>query len=176
MVDVDFFDQHLDNNDGNVTIVSLMVLVVLTLAGIAAIAISNNEATIVRNQQMATTTFYNAETGINDARVNYTEWLTDSFLSAPETEASGEFDAFTTDDEGNPVATIQVRCIESSGSEVFGGDVADQIPAMSYTASPPAGSGYSAKYFQIRRYSITSTSTSDNTVVQVGAWKIFNKS
>ncbi|GAB6909551.1 hypothetical protein DESC_850011 [Desulfosarcina cetonica] len=174
-MDRHFFDKHLGNNDGSVTIVSLMVLVILTLAGIAAIAISNNETAIVRNQQMATTTFYNAETGINDARVNYTTWLTNSFLSASETEASGEFDALTTDDEGNPVATIQVRCIENSGSTVFDGDVGDQIPAMSHTASPPSGSGYSAKYFQIRRYSITSTATSDNTVVQVGAWKIFNK-
>ena len=166
----------LANEDGLVTIVALFVMAILTIAGIAAIKISSNETQIVRNEQISTATFYDAESGINDARVNYTKWLTDDFLTASETAASDTFDAFTTDADGDPVAAIQVRCIESSGAQVFSGGVADEIPLMSHTSTPPAGSGYSARYFQIRRYSITATSAADNTVVQTGVWKIFNKS
>ncbi|WP_319524141.1 pilus assembly PilX N-terminal domain-containing protein [uncultured Desulfosarcina sp.] len=171
-----YFIPSLNDEEGIVTIVSLMVLVILTIAGIAAVTIANNETSIVRNEQIAVDTFYSTETGINDALVNYTDWLTDDFLTESVTVAGDEFDAATTVDDGDPVATIQVRCIEDSQTEVFDGDVGDEIPAMSHTASPPSGSGYSAKYFQIRRYSITSTSTSDGTAVQIGAWKVFNKS
>ena len=102
--------------------------------------------------------------------------MTDDFLSESETAAGDEFDATTTDDDGDPVATIQVRCIEASQTAVFGNDVGDEIPAMSHTGTPPSGSGCSAVYFEIRRYSITATATSDNTVVQTGVWKVFNKS
>ena len=168
--------QPLDNESGIVTIFALFVLVILTITGIAAIHNSNNETQIVSSEQISSAGFYDAESGVNDARINYVEWLTDDFLNAEITEASDEFDAFSTNTMGNPVATIKVRCIEQTGQSVFDGEVADEIPLMPHTNTPPSGSGYSAKYFQIRRYSITSTATSDDSVVQVGVWKIFNKS
>lgn len=175
---MDFFliEKTLKNEEGMVMIFSLMVLLILTIAGVAAINISNNETTIVRNEQLAASEFYEAETGINDARINYDNWLTDEFLSTSETSANSTFDSISTDDDGDPLATIQARCIEGTATPVFGTDnVADNIPAISHTDTPPDSSGYSVLSFEIRRYSITSTSNDGNTVAQTGVWKVFNK-
>lgn len=182
--------KNLENENGIVTMVSLMVLVTLTVAGIVAVDISNNETGIVRNEQLSTTQFYDAETGINDARINFNRWLTDTFLTTAQTAANSTFNTMETDAAGNPLATIQVRCIEDNATNGSGnpaatiifGDAAngipalsDEIPAMPHIVSPPAGSGFSLKYFETRRYSITATSNTGNTAVQAGVWKVFNK-
>jgi len=52
---------------------------------------------------------------------------------------------------------------------------ADTLPLQSHIAPPPEGSGYSLKYFEVRRYGITASSTDGNSRIQVGAWKVFNK-
>ena len=169
---------RLNSEDGMVLISTMVILLILTISGIAAITISNNEASIVRNEQMSASEFYDAETGLNDARLNYRTWMTDTFLSTDETTASSTLDSLSVDGDGNSLATLQIRCIEDNNggsvTPIFN-NVADEIPAMSHTASPGAGSGYSARYFQIRRYGITSTSKDGNTVLQIGAWKVFNK-
>ena len=177
----------IDNEDGMVTVFVLMILVILTVAGIVGINMSNNEANIVRNEQLAATDFYDAESGINDARINFNTWLTDAFLATGETAASSTLNSFATDKDGNPLATVQatvqVRCIENNAVDGSGNavpttifnDVADEMPAMNHTAPPPTGSGYSVVNFETRRYSITSTSNSGRTVVQCGVWKVFNK-
>ena len=80
-------EKTIDDESGIVTIVGLLVLVTLTIAGIVAINISNNETGIVRNEQIWATDFYNAESGVNDARINFNTWLDDDFLTADETTA-----------------------------------------------------------------------------------------
>ncbi|BBO80101.1 hypothetical protein DSCO28_06670 [Desulfosarcina ovata subsp. sediminis] len=175
-MDLAFIENKLRNEDGIVAVVSLMLLVTLTIAGIAAINISNNETGIVRNEQLAAGELYDSESGINIARVNYLDWMTDIFLTAPETTASSTYDV--KDNNGETVATLQIRCIENNNSgavtPIFN-NVADELPAVSHTALPPAGSGYSVKYFEARRYSITATSATGGTIVQAGVWKVFNK-
>jgi len=184
---MDFFliKKTLNNEEGMVMIVTLMVMMMLTISGVVAIDISNNETSIVRNEQFASSEFYNAETGINDARLNFNSWLDNNFLNSSVTTANRTWQSISTDDSGNGLATLQIRCIEGTGSSVFDadpttpaidpGDVADEMPIMSHKASPPEGSGYSVKYFEVRRYSITSTSNTGNTVLQTGIWKVFNK-
>ena len=168
----------IDNESGMVSILSLMTLVILTVAGVVAITISNNETGIVRNEQIAAMDFYDAESGLNDARVNYNNWLTDDFLTDAQTAANSTFDAVAVDDDGNPLATVRARCIENNNNgdvtPIFN-NVADEMPAMAHIGSPPEGSGYSVKYFETRRYSLTATSGSGNTIVQAGVWKVFNK-
>jgi Tfp pilus assembly protein PilX len=172
------FEKTIDNESGIVTIVALLVMVTLTIAGIVAVNISNNETGIVRNEQIWATDFYNTESGLNDARINYNNWLDNNFLTEDETTASTTFNTVAEDENGNSLANIQARCIATDNSgnvvAVFN-NVADDIPAMSHTAPPPAGSGYSSKNFQIRRYSLTATSADGTTIVQTGVWKIFNK-
>lgn len=194
-----------NENGGIVMIMTLMLLVTLTLAGIMAINISNNEANIVRNEQIAATEFYNAETGLNIARVQYPDWMTNDFLSESETEANNtlfygadnkKYDTLALLEGANTnlVATLRVRCIEDNATDasgekavtpIFGSEdlvgstgavypIADEMPAMSHQTSPPAGSGYSVKYFEARRFSLTVTSE-NGTIVQSGVWKVFNK-
>lgn len=172
-------EKKLKDETGIVSVVSLMVLVTLTISGVVAINMANNETNIARNEQISTNDFYNAETGINDARINFNNWLTDDFLTDAQTAANSTFDSIAEDADGNPMASIQVRCIENNGtgdtvSPIFG-DVADEVPAMAHIAAPPEGSGYSLKYFETRRYGITSTSGTGSMVVQAGVWKVFNK-
>lgn len=168
----------IDNESGMISILSLMTLVILTVAGVVAIAISNNETGIVRNEQIAAMDFYEAESGLNDARVNYNNWLTNDFLTQAQTAANSTFGTIAEDDDGNPLATVRARCIENNNSgdvtPIFN-NVADEMPAMAHIGPPPEGSGYSLKYFESRRYSLTATSGSGNTIVQAGVWKVFNK-
>jgi Tfp pilus assembly protein PilX len=171
-------EKKLKNEDGIVSILSLMVLVTLTVAGIVAIELSSNETSIVRNEQLSNIEFYEAETGINDARVNYRNWLTDDFLTDGPTVASSTPTTIATCNSGNPMATIQVRCIENGNAgdvtPIFN-NIADQMPAMDHTGPPPEGSGFSLKYFETHRYSLTSTSSTGSTIIQAGVWKAFNK-
>ena len=46
---------------------------------------------------------------------------------------------------------------------------ANRLPLQRHIAPPPSGSGFSLKYFEVRRYGVTATSTTGNTRVQVGA-------
>jgi len=87
---MDFFliKKTLNNEEGMVMIVTLMVMMMLTISGVVAIDISNNETSIVRNEQFASSEFYNAETGINDARLNFNSWLDNNFLNSSVTTAN----------------------------------------------------------------------------------------
>jgi hypothetical protein len=74
------------------------------------------------------------------------------------------------------LARVEVRCIENSGTPIVGlSAAANNLPLQRHIAPPPEGSGYSLKYFEVRRYGITATSATGNTQVQVGAYKVFNK-
>ena len=79
------------------------------------------------------------------------------------------------DAQGDPIANIEVRCITATPSNTGLSDEADNLPLQDHIGPPPTGSGYSLKYFEVRRYGITGKSTDGNTTIQVGAWKVFNK-
>ncbi len=180
---MDFFliKKTVNNEEGVVMIFALMVLVILTISGVAAINISNNETSIVRNVQLSDEEFYDAESGINDARVNFNNWLTTAFLTASSASASNVVTSLSNNADGDPLFTIQIRCIESTNTPVFDTDlitpgiqagVADEMPVMAHIGNAPAGSGNSVKFLEIRRYSLTSTA--GNKIVQAGVWKVFN--
>jgi hypothetical protein len=114
-----------------------------------------------------------------DALENYnsgpTTWMTNDFLTADPAAANNT--VTSSDESGDAVATVEVRCIEQTATPIpppFS-DAANNIPRQPHIGAPPAGSGYSLKYFEVRRYGITGTSTNGNTQIQVGAWKVFNK-
>ncbi len=166
------------NEDGFVLGTAILISAILLLAGVLAVWTSNTEVTIVRNEGQMIREFYDAEAGVVDAIENYntgpTTWMTNDFLSADPTVAGN---AVTSNDQsGNAIATVEVRCIEPSATPITSfSDAANTIPQQPHIGSPPPGSGYSLKYFEIRRYSLTATSANGNTQVQVGAWKVFNK-
>ena len=168
----------INNENGFILGAAILVSAILILAGVLALWTSTTEVQVVRNEGQMIREFYNAEAGIIDALENYnsgtTQWLTNDFLLAGPTAASNT--VVSNDLGGQTVATIEARCIESSGTAISGlSEAANTFPHQSHTGPPPMGSGYSLKYFEVRRYSITATSSEGNTHIQVGAWKIFNK-
>ena len=169
----------LNNENGFVLGISILISTILLLAGVLAIWTANTEVKIVRNEGQMISEFYSAEAGVIDALENYdsgpTTWLTNDFLSADPTEANNT--VISNEESGDAVATVEVRCIEQTATPIpppFS-DAANNIPRQPHIGAPPAGSGYSLRYFEIRRYSLTATSTNGNTQIQVGAWKVFNK-
>jgi len=169
----------LNNENGFVLGISILISTILLLAGVLAIWTANTEVKIVRNEGQMISEFYSAEAGVIDALENYdsgpTNWLTNDFLTADPTEANNT--VISNEESGDAVATVEVRCIEQTATPIpppFS-DAANNIPRQPHIGAPPAGSGYSLRYFEIRRYSLTATSTNGNTQIQVGAWKVFNK-
>jgi hypothetical protein len=166
------------NEHGFVLGAAILVSAVLVLAGVLAVWTSNTEVKIVRNEGQMVREFYNAEAGVIDALENYnsgpTTWMTDDFLSSAPTIANNTITSH--DENNNAVATVEVRCIEQTATPISSfSDAANNIPHQQHIGPPPLGSGYSLKYFEVRRYGLTATSTNGNTQVQVGAWKVFNK-
>ena len=166
------------NEHGFVLGAAILVSAILVLAGVLAVWTSNTEVKIVRNEGQMTLEFYNAEAGVIDAIENYNSgsinWMTDDFLTDDQTLAKKI--VTSKDENGEPVAKVEVRCIESSGTPVSGlENDSNNLPLQPHIGPPPAGSGYSLKYFEVRRYGITAYSTKGNTHIQVGAWKVFNK-
>ena len=168
----------LGNENGFILGTAILVSAILVLTGVLAIWTSNTELKTVRNETQLTREFYNAEAGVIDVLENYksgsTSWLTNDFLTTDPVNANSTVDSI--DEEGTVVATVEVRCIESTATPVSGlSSSANNIPRQAHIGPPPPGSGYSLKYFEVRRYAATATSTNGNTQVQVGAWKVFNK-
>lgn len=167
-----------DNDKGFVLGASILVSAILILAGVFAVWKSSTEMQVVRNESDMIREFYNAEAGVIDGLENYntgpTQWMTNDFLTDKPSSANSTVSY--NDEADNPIATIEVRCIEDTGATISGlSDAANTLPQQPHIAPPPKGSGYSLKYFEVRRYGITGTSSAGNTQIQVGSWKVFNK-
>jgi hypothetical protein len=184
------------NEDGFVLGSSILISAILLLAGVLALWTSTTEMYGVRNENDLTREFYFSEAGLIDALENYdvgdttrggtgsTQWLTDQFLLDGPNTAFHRF--FSVDASGQVVAEVRVRCItdaavnfdfEPDPDNIFTtSDVAaNTLPFQRHISPPPEGSGFSLKYFEVRRYGITATSATGNTRTQVGAYKVFNK-
>lgn len=175
------------NENGFVLGASILISAVLLLAGVLALWTSNTEMHVVRNEGDLTLEFYNAEGGVIDALEKYNaklpdgtddpmKWLTDAFLMAGETAANSI--TFSKNAASESVAKVEVRCINdnTTAPPISGlSAAANTLPRQRHITPPPEGSGYSLKYFEVRRYGITATSATGNTQVQIGAYKVFNK-
>jgi len=171
------------NEDGFVLGAAILVSAILLLAGVLSLWTSTTEVQVVRNEGQMIREFYNAETGIIDAIENHntgtTQWLTNEFLLAGPAAAGSK--VVSNDDQGQAEANVEVRCIRDDYSDDtedlknYLSEAAKTLPRQSHVSPPPVGSGFSLKYFEVRRYGITASSTDGNTKVQVGVWKVFNK-
>jgi hypothetical protein len=168
----------IQNEKGFVLIVSILISAIVLLIGIFSISTSNTEVMVVRNEGQSLREFYNAEGGAIDALENYntgpTNWLTDDFLLAGPLAAGNVVTSYS--QQGIAVAMVEARCIENTGTSIPAlTDAANNMPHLRHIGPPPAGAGYSMKFFEVRRYGVTATSITGNTQVQIGAWKVFNK-
>ena len=160
-----------ENEKGFVFIVCILLLFVLTIAGIATVRTSGTEVLTVRNQGQIIREFYNAETGMIDAFENPV-WLMDTpFMTGD--PATSVFGPQNTQIDGDLIARYRVQCIDVIGTTSIT-DLPD-VPSIQHIGPPPVDSGYSVKHFEVRRYAVTSQSATGNSVVTGGVWKVFNK-
>ncbi len=183
----------MDDQSGFVLVSVILVLAIISLAGIYAIRTASTEGEIVRNDQIYEERFYYSESAIIDTLVNYTSWLNDdtNILTSPGT-AGVHMDLPITDATNTTLATVSVdiRATQSVATTITSWydtsgvllpapgagnpDMANFVPVMTHTAPPPKGSGYSAEEFETRRYVVTATV--GNIEVQAGGFKVFAKS
>jgi hypothetical protein len=159
----------ISNESGFALVAALLILAVMTIIGIAATTTSTIEMQIAGNENQYTGTFYNNEGVLINTIENPSLWLTTDFLTDGETVASYSVVSGDT--------TTEIRCIESTDTAISVlSDGANDLPARLHRDSPPSGSGYSMKHFEVHRYGITTTTVSGDIRIQTGVWKVFNKS
>jgi hypothetical protein len=163
------------NDAGYVLMITMFLLLMLTVIGIAAIHTSSIEMKISGNNKQMVQDFYAAEGALITVLENSGWWLGDDFLNGGERVAgwSGEVDF---DGDGAKDALVEVRCVEPSKSNIAAiSRSANRVPADGHIAPCPVNSGYSVRHFNIRKYAVTATDLNAGTSLQSGAWKVFSK-
>ena len=166
----------LTNENGSVIVLAVIMLVLLTLLGMAVIRTSSIEVQVASNDQQAVNNLYQAESADHWALEVTNTWMTDNFLSSLPASAQTPPLLLDIDSDGTNDVRIEIRCIEITGTPI--GTLTQQandLPLLRHVAPPPVGSIYGLKNYIIRRYGITATTLNDNTQVQLGAYKVFNK-
>lgn len=166
-----------NNENGSVIVLALIMVVLLSLLGMAVSRTSSIDVQIASNEAAALQDLYQAESADKYALETTSTWMTDGFLASDPTTA-GASDKRDVDLDNDAVndATVEIRCIELSGTPITGLSTdANDLPLIRHIGPPPIGSKSSLSKFVIRRYGITSTSLASNTTVQIGAYKLFNK-
>ncbi|MGA7146204.1 MAG: PilX N-terminal domain-containing pilus assembly protein [Desulfobacterales bacterium] len=166
----------LTNEKGSVIVLALVMLVLLTLLGMAVTRTSSIEVQIASNDRRAADNLYTAESADRYALEDTNAWMTNAFLTNSETTTYYKDTTFDYDRDGTPDTLLEIRCIVSPAAN--NGNVsneANDLPVMQHIAPPPPNSGYSLKYFEVRKYGITGTALNGGTAVQLGAYKVFNK-
>jgi len=161
---------RITNQKGSVLVAALLMLAILTIIGFAATRTSETEFLISANERAYVNEFYHVEGALIDTLERPSTWLTGNMLTDDETMASNSV-VVDVDSDGTDDARIEIRCIQDKDLDVA---TANDLPALPHKSPPPAGSGYSMKHFEVRRYAITATSATGNTRIQTGVWKTFN--
>lgn len=179
------------SEEGYALVITMLLLFMLTVIGIAATNTSNIEVQISSNVKKIAEDFYDAEGGMFTAIEN-TNWLTDTFLTDGEAAANwsstvdidrgSDRDNLLSGNNNTADATVEIRCITdlldvSSNPIVIAAlsNAANNLPVDRHIGPPPVNSGYSLRYFNIRKYGVTSTTIGGATDIQTGVWKVFNQ-
>ena len=169
-------ENTLNNENGMIMVVVLIILVIITLLGLTASQTAMTEIQIATNERRLVEDLCRGEGVLTDTLETSPAWMTDAFLTADPTTAAASVTRVVDFNGGGNDATVEVRCIEVTGTAVAGLSAsANSLPVSPHITPPPAGSGYSLKYFEARRYGVTATSSTGNTQVQAGVFKVFNK-
>lgn len=194
---------HANDQQGFALISVLLILVLVTLVGIAATDMSTLELQIAGNDRVSKVDFYNQELSLAAGKLNYDDWLTTGYLTADEGSAyfpesgTDDNDNDITDiseiknDDGDVIGSYRVKNIISGSTDISlwedmaaFGDIpanhpANDVPLIDHIDKPDPGSGYDPTNFEIRRYAITAYSTAGDgngkVILQEGVYKAFNK-
>ena len=160
------------NEGGYALLVTLFILTMLTIIGIAATQTSTLEVQISSNNRRMVEDFYISEGSLITVLENSHWWLGDNFFKNGEDSAhwSKQMDV---DGDGANDALVEVRCVEPTQSNIAAlSRAANNIPADRHIAPPPINSGYSVRYFKIRKYAVTATDLKSGMHLQAGVWKV----
>ncbi|MEJ2657316.1 MAG: pilus assembly PilX N-terminal domain-containing protein [Desulfobacterales bacterium] len=165
---------RIKNENGSVVVLALIMVVLLSLLGMAVSRTSSIDVQVASNGSRALQDLYQAESGDHYALETWSDWMTDTFLSQSFTTANAAWDV-DMDGDTNDDNRLEIRCIELTGNDISTlSDGANHLPRLRHIGPPPFDSKSSLSQFVIRRYGITSTSLASNTQVQIGAYKLFN--
>ena len=146
------------NQKGTVMIVVLMVLALITLAGVMATRTSTSEVQMATSDQIYKISFYAAEAA--RAYVMYSSNLYGSTNTEPGNPVNFP-------DSGNPTAT---RPVDADSSQAFNG----QVEYLS-SSTPPRGSGFQIGKFRAHTYRMTCVGhgpRNSETAVEAGFYRI----
>ena len=161
----------INNENGFVLVAALLMVAIVTVIGIAATRTSETEIRISVNEREYVNDFYNTEGTLIDTLERSSTWLTGDLLTEPENAAPTPEDV-DIDGDGTNDATVEIRGVVDDQAKAD----ANELPKQRHIVPPPPGSGYSMKYFEVRRYGVTVTSATGSAQIQTGVWKAFNKS
>lgn len=162
------------NANGYVLLVTLFLLLILTIIGIAATHTAIVEVQISGNNRRIVEDFYTAEGALITVLENSHWWLGDLLGHGGETDGYWAGNVNIDGDDTND-AFVEIRCVERSRSNIAAlSQAANSIPGDSHIAPPPIDSGFSARHFKIRKYAVTATDLRSGIDLQSGVWKVFN--
>ncbi|MBW2605197.1 MAG: pilus assembly PilX N-terminal domain-containing protein [Deltaproteobacteria bacterium] len=142
---------QLENEKGSVTVLAVVLLMLLTLIGMAAISTSSIEAQIAGNELRHKQAFYAAESA-----TAYVAWSPN--LYGPDNITSGTAHYFPNNTAPYVGITAGLPAAQSiNGTQSFNGEVEYD----SYS-SPPRGSGYSVGTFKAHQYKMVCNGYSSN--------------
>lgn len=163
------------NEGGFALLVTLFMLTMLTVIGIAATQTASLEMQISGNNRHLVEDFYISEGSLITVLENSHWWLGESFIKSGEASAhwSKQVDF---DGDGANDALVEIRCVEPTQSNIAAlSQAANDIPTDRHIAPPPVNSGYSVRYFKIRKFAVTATDLTSGMHIQSGVWKVYGE-
>jgi len=155
---------QIENEKGSVTVLAVVLLMLLTLLGMAALSTSSIETQIAGNEMRSKLAFYAAESA-----TAYVAWKPD--LYGPDNITPGTSHYFPNNIVPYVGITAGLPPAQSmNATQSFNGEV-----EYASSSSPPRGSGYSVGTFRAHQYKMICNGYSSNNTVKdiaVGFYRI----
>jgi Tfp pilus assembly protein PilX len=143
--------RRINNENGSVVVLALIMVVLLSLLGMAVTRTSSIDVQVSSNETRAVQDLYKAESADNYALEDTSNWMTSAFLLANQDTTAASVPGLTLDTDGDsvPDTTYEIRYIKNNVTDIAGMSIpaSNDLPVMNHKAPPPPGSGYSLKYF-----------------------------
>lgn len=170
---LNFFIQFSNENKGSILVISVIILMLLSIIGVAAFNTTKIELYIARNDKIYKENFYLCESALHTCLADQS-WLVSNSSLFNSTNMNPVSYPLDMNSDGINETLIEISRISTSSTNgTF------DIPSIPHIVSPPAGSGFGMKDFEVRRYALTvstnSTTGSGRNVIQGGCWKVFKK-
>jgi len=152
-----------ENENGSITVLAVVLLMLLTLLGIAVTTTSSIEVRIAGNELRQKLAFYSAE-----AAKGYVIWNPELYGSLNITSGTPHYFPNDTDPYAPITSLPAPEALNSNQS--FNGDV-----KYLSSVTPPRGSGYEAGHYRAHSYTMTCngySSHNTSTRVEIGFYRI----